>query len=284
MRLGVIVLAAVAVSSAAFAASEPRQPTGKWIVNFDDAQCIATRNYGSEEDPIYLVLKAPAIGDMLQIGIVRKGSTSEPSQAEGEIVFDNAPPIATNLLQFSGRKTNQKALTTNLPRDKLAPMLQAKSIRIRAKVTGTAKLGSHIEKGTSYADEQLSLSQIPALLKTLDQCATDLRNVWRVWDEKEHATDLKEGPSGNVTNLFDPDDYPAVALMKEQMGTVAFVLLIDEQGKVADCTVIQTSGVAVLDAQSCGIVKTRAKFKPAIRNDGLPAKSAFFQRITWRLE
>ena len=42
------------------AAAKPKQPTGKWIVNFADAQCVATRNYGSNSDPIYLVLKAPA--------------------------------------------------------------------------------------------------------------------------------------------------------------------------------------------------------------------------------
>jgi len=68
------------------------------------------------------------------------------------------------------------------------------------------------------------------------------------------------------------------------MGSVAFVLLIDEEGKVADCTVTETSGVASLDAQSCAIVKERAKFKPATGLDGKPSKSSYFQRISWRLE
>ena len=68
----VLACAALLSTAGTAAAAEPKQPTGKWIVNFADAQCVATRNYGSEADPIYLVLKAPATGGTLQVGIVRK--------------------------------------------------------------------------------------------------------------------------------------------------------------------------------------------------------------------
>ena len=84
--------------------------------------------------------------------------------------------------------------------------------------------------------------------------------------------------------LFSSDDYPGIAVFNDQMGAVSLVLLIDEQGKVADCTVTQTSGVAALDAQSCAVIKERGKFSPAIGQDGKPAKSSWLQRINWRLE
>jgi hypothetical protein len=64
---------------------------------------------------------------------------------------------------------------------------------------------------------------------------------------------------------------------------VTLALLIDETGKIADCTVIGTSGAASLDTQSCGMLKDRARFKPAIGLDGKPAKGSFIQRITWRV-
>ena len=66
-----------------------------------------------------------------------------------------------------------------------------------------------------------------------------------------------------------------------QSGTVSFALLIDEAGKVADCTVIKTSGIAALDAQSCFVVKERAHFTPAIGADGRPAKDARTASVTW---
>jgi TonB family protein len=67
-------------------------------------------------------------------------------------------------------------------------------------------------------------------------------------------------------------------------GTVTIALLVDESGKVADCSVIQTSGVAVLDAQTCAVMNVRAKFTPGVGENGKPKKIAFVQRITWRVQ
>jgi len=37
------------------AAAAPRQPSGRWVVEFNDAQCIASRNYGTPGNPLRLV-------------------------------------------------------------------------------------------------------------------------------------------------------------------------------------------------------------------------------------
>jgi hypothetical protein len=284
MVLRIMALAAALMASAAFADAGPKQPTGKWIVNFDDAQCVATRNYGSEEDPIYLVLKAPPIGDVLQIGVVRKGGGKDATQTDGELVFDNQPAIRTNLLEFGASKLHQRALLVNLSARDLAPMRQAATLRIRARNEGQSRLGTRLAVGSSKADESFSLSQMAALLKMMDTCTADLRKVWNVYDETHPGGPLKQPPSGDIGGLFSPEDYPGVALLKDQMGSVEMVLLIDEKGQVADCTVTRTSGVAALDAQSCAVIRERGKFQPALGLDGKPAKSSWLQRITWRLQ
>lgn len=278
----VLAFAVLAMSSAA--AAEPKQPTGKWIVNFADAQCVATRNYGSETDPIYLVFKAPATGGSLQIGIARKGRDIEPKQFDGEVVIDEAPAIQTNLLEFGNTKLGQRALLVNLSSQNVASLRPAKTLAIRARDRGFSKLGTRLGQGGRSEGETFALTQMEALMKTLDTCTADLRSVWKVWEYDKGPSGLKEGPSGDLSGIFSPDDYPGIAMLKDQMGSVAFVLLIDERGKVADCTVTETSGVASLDAQSCAVVKERAKFKPAIGLDGKPSKSSYFQRIRWRLE
>ena len=61
------------------------------------------------------------------------------------------------------------------------------------------------------------------------------------------------------------------------------VALIDEKGEMADCAVIETSGIAALDAQTCFIMRKRGKFAPAIGQDGKPAKGVFTQRIRWEM-
>jgi hypothetical protein len=280
----VLACAALLSTAGTAAAAEPKQPNGKWVVNFADAQCVATRNYGSEADPIYLVLKAPATGGSLQIGIVRKGRDSQPRQFDGEVVVDEAMTIQTNLLEFGNKKLGQRALLVNLNSQNVASLRPAKTLSIRARDRGIAKLGTRLGQGGSRDGETFALTQMGAVMNMLDTCTKDLREVWKVWDYDKELSGLKEGPSADLSGIFSGDDYPGIAVFKDQMGSVAFVLLIDEQGKVADCTVTETSGVASLDAQSCAIVKERAKFKPAIGVDGKPSKSSYFQRISWRLE
>ena len=122
------------------------------------------------------------------------------------------------------------------------------------------------------------------MLQLLDECAADPQKVWNVWDENRDSVTLKKGPEGNIQGLFRPSDYPPAALRKSLSGTPTLVLLIDEFGKVADCTITRTSGAAAIDAQSCAILSERAKFQPAIGLNGKPTKSAVSQSITWRLE
>ncbi len=120
-------------------------------------------------------------------------------------------------------------------------------------------------------------------MKAMDTCLADLQQVWNV--DGEAQARLKQGPRSTkpLTSYFSSNDYPRVALRSDQWGLVAFALLIDEAGKIADCTVIETSGVGTLDAQSCAIIKERAAFHPAVGADGKPAKAAVIQRIRWKL-
>ena len=137
--------------------------------------------------------------------------------------------------------------------------------------------------GTGVASRSFALQGMVPVMKAMDTCLADLQQVWNVGEVAQAR--LKEGPKPTkpLTELFHSNDYPAEAMRSKQTGRVAFALLIDETGKIADCTVIATSGVATLDAQSCAIIERRAAFRPALGVDGKPAKSATVQRIRWQL-
>jgi TonB family protein len=264
-----VLLIAAGLGSTAAAPPEPRQPTARWVVNCDNAQCVASRNYGSAQDPLFMVLKAPPLGNVIQIGVIRPGKgPAEAQQLDGEIVFDQRTPLRTSMLSFTNKKTKQRAYLINLPIDEFVPARTATVISVRAK---------------RELDERFATSDIEPLMKVIDDCVADLRKVWNVTEGDGVAPNLKEAATGNLQGVLKSEDYPAVALKKYQSGTVTLALLIDETGKVADCTVIGTSGAASLDTQSCGMLKDRAKFKPAIGLDGKPAKGSFIQRITWRV-
>lgn len=283
MHARLVALAALASSTAASAAPEAAlQPTGKWVVNFADAQCVASRDYGALASPLVLVFKKPAIGDVLQIAVVQNGAMREPEQTDGEIAFDERTPIETSFLDYGVKKLKKRALMINLQTIDLGAMRQASTIRIHSRVK--SKQGNRPATPTPYTDLTFAISEMPTVLTLLDECADDLQKVWNVWDENRDSVTLKKGPSGQIQNLFSGSDYPLVAVRNDLSGTTTLVMLIDEFGKVADCTVTQTSGAASIDAQSCAIIRERGKFKPAIGLDGKPTKSSWRQSITWRLE
>jgi TonB family protein len=78
-------------------------------------------------------------------------------------------------------------------------------------------------------------------------------------------------------------DYPPAARRAEQQGHVGLLLVIDTNGRVADCTILASSGSDFLDRHSCKLVARRARFIPAIGKDRRPARDRWNFGIEWRL-
>ncbi len=101
------------------------------------------------------------------------------------------------------------------------------------------------------------------------------------------AAEGTEGTSAELLNMKDlvsGDDYPPEAQMADEQGTVDVLVKVDESGRVADCTIQESSGSAALDVQTCRLFWLRAKFAPARDEAGKPVVSAYSRKITWRLE
>lgn len=258
---------ALLASSTAQSVDAPIQPTGKWIVHFDDAQCLAERDYGSQQRPLYLALKQPALGDVIQLDFIESGYAGTPTQLDAQVQLDGLGPLKTTVLRYKPPKESFRIHMMNLPLKQFETARTAKNLSI--KVTGF--------------DQQFALDRLGPLLDVMEQCVADLRNVWNVKSSGEEKGRVRDDAKGNLRRLFSADDYPMESLMNGDSGVVLVALLVNEKGRVADCSIVQTSGVAMLDAQSCAILKERAKFVPAVGRDGKPAKDAFIQRINWKV-
>jgi TonB family protein len=87
----------------------------------------------------------------------------------------------------------------------------------------------------------------------------------------------------NLNSYFSVDDYPAAALRGNEQGMSAFRLTIGTNGRVSDCVITQSSGSAALDAATCRILRSRARYVPARDAAGNPAPGTDSGRVTWRL-
>lgn len=261
-------LAALAFATAAAAAADaPRAPTGKWNVNFADAQCLAHRDYGTASKSLRLVLKAPAVGDVMQVAVLRETAPDGPHQVDSTVTIDGGRPLRTSLLMYTPKGSRERVYLLNMPPDRFAPVRQAKTLSIRSE----------------GLNESFELSAMTPLLKVMDDCVADLRRVFNVVPPGPDDSRFRSRAKANLAKLFSSGDYPAVAIIKGQTGIVGFALLIREDGRVADCTIVSTSGVPALDSQACALLKNRAKFEPAVGLDGKPAKDSVVGRIVWRI-
>lgn len=263
--------AALLLTASSRASAEPIPPTAKWVVNFDDQQCLAEREYGTPTNPLTLVLKQPVRGDVIQVAVLASGNLGTAAvQVDGWIGFDRRPVTKVSALRWRPQGSKQVIRLINMPLSAFRGIETAQVMRV--------------DVGAFRRD--FRLSDVRDLLTVMDSCLEDLRQVWNVADGDGDGHSAPAGarpPVGDLRGLISASDYPGVALQQLQSGSVTMVLLIDEAGRVADCSLIETSGVAALDAQSCSIVTRRARLTPAVGADGKPRKSSFIQRITWKL-
>jgi len=82
---------------------------------------------------------------------------------------------------------------------------------------------------------------------------------------------------------FSSDDYPPAAMRAEQEGTVAVRLNVEATGRVSNCTIVSSSGSVALDAATCRIFRSRARFNPARDSEGRAIASVHGDRVRWVL-
>ncbi len=77
------------------------------------------------------------------------------------------------------------------------------------------------------------------------------------------------------------DDYPVSAVKARQQGVVSYRVFVGDDGGVVSCIVTKSSGVPVLDNQTCASVMQRARFMPAKDRAGRAREGTYDGRVTW---
>lgn len=76
-------------------------------------------------------------------------------------------------------------------------------------------------------------------------------------------------------------DYPAEAVANRWEGRVTMRLVVDPQGRVADCRVTRSSGYRSLDAATCRLAVRRLRYRPARNSAGRPVSDVTVASHHW---
>lgn len=77
--------------------------------------------------------------------------------------------------------------------------------------------------------------------------------------------------------------YPREAALAGLEGSVRIRVVVDEQGRVSDCFVIQSSGHGILDQAACDGMRRFAVFNPAVDASGSPTVGSYATIITYKM-
>jgi TonB family protein len=250
------------------AQAEVLRPTANWVVDCRDDQCLASRDYGSADKPVTLGIRPAPNGESYELLVARPRSGPDfATELKGSVDFGNGP-IKAWILNYAGKTSKMNVFQFRISATEMEQAKSATSVTFRPQ---------------GAPDMSFALRTIPALLKGLQDCTADLKLYWNMDGEKNGH--IKTPAKGDVRGVFDGDDYPGEALDRHQEGGSRFLLLVDEKGSVAGCHVLQPSGVPILDAMGCQVIRQRAKFKPARDPQGKPVRSTVATpEVTWRIE
>jgi TonB family protein len=90
-------------------------------------------------------------------------------------------------------------------------------------------------------------------------------------------------PAGNAGRWVTYADYPRKAERDRRQGLTAFRLTVDRGGSVTRCEITQSSGSAILDERTCGLLMQRARFTPALDANGVAVGATYSNRVDWAL-
>lgn len=85
-----------------------------------------------------------------------------------------------------------------------------------------------------------------------------------------------------TSGLISLDDYPKDAMRRGEQGTVVAELAISPEGRVTGCKIVK-SATPSLDKATCSVLTRRARFKPAMDEQGRTVADTYTATITWKL-
>lgn len=267
--VSVILTSALVLSqpAPAFAAAAPLQPVSKWNVSNGDTLCIASRGYGSPAGPVSLSIVPSPNGQTYELLVGSKYTArGRAIEEQGSVNFGKGPIDAWALFY----QTANRGSDVHDFRIPAAEMTQAAS---------APTMSLHISGSSDFTFALDSMTQV---LDGLKKCSVDLERNWNM--DRQQWSKFSSRAHADFKNLFNPEDYPLQAIWKEQGGTGQYLLLVDEHGKVDGCQVLQPTGVPVLDVTVCAVIQNKAKFTPALDENGKPVRSVVVTpTINWRI-
>lgn len=267
------------------AAAEPVSfvPTGNWNVDYQPDRCRLTRIVSNGQDELKLTIEKFEVGDWFSLAVsgppirdipqldaeYRFAQESEYSLKEGTSVV--LEEFGRTLLFRRVRLFSFAELRTMGPDGSPAPQYAMEPF-------GTFRIDEDMEATRSdlfirhgRREFHLQTGSWGPPMEALRRCVTDLIVSWGLDIRVQQRLRSLPVPIGDQNDWLNPADFPTTA---SQWGMfLTFHLMVDAQGLPTNCVAYGPMKPAGFGSDLCKALLARARFKPAVDEDGNPAES-----------
>lgn len=285
--LNLLMIFAAAVVPAAAHAADFLGEYGGWEVYQADESCYMALEYDGPGDTILAFLKYADGGIFLSASnynwSAKKDQKYDLTYYLDQVAYSGGNSLGTAEL-------TRKGFLTSFESDFEQHLGAGKSLDIYL--------------GETLVD-QLSLAGTASALVKVNSCVRSVQNKLAAaqrekerWehipndpfaDEKTRDATLKGSlarsavPKGSSGSWASANDYPSRALREGHEGTTQFNLTVGVNGRATGCEITTSSGFPELDTATCLNMVRRARFDPALNEDGEPVDGNWESSVNWAI-
>ncbi len=262
-----VALVALAIQSSIPIRPAALEPSGPWTIEHANTMCIVGRDFGVGDQQVTLGFRPYPLGEYVRIALWIPAKGKKFSRGMATLALDDQAPVEDYYDEGPIPIDGKHLIQIDVERSKIETLHAAKLLQLRAeKRNWTFKLGN-----------------VAGAMKALKDCESDLLVRWGMDPAVLASIDMPALHPFGLVSIFRTSDYPSGALSRREQGTAAVRFWIGTNGKASDCRIVETSGSATLDQQTCDVITRRARYMPARVKSGEPVASIGFQRIRWEL-
>jgi hypothetical protein len=260
-----IALWALSFSVSVSAADLPKEPTGKWVAEYGQDECLVSRPYGTNSDPLILTFRQLPMQDYVWVMIFKGGAQGQTQMGEKGRISFGEEPISRTFSAFDLAGKPLRRIETKINRTRVMPAVQsgAVSVDVPGEVHGS-----------------FSVPELGSALDVLADCALKLGAAWGIPIEQQKQM---KTPPKLLPLAPDTFSYPSSALKEDMSGRTEVRLTVDDRGRPIDCIPLKSTPNQVFARTSCAALYRRAHFKPARDLDGKPMKSIYIQTLNFMI-
>ena len=276
MRTGALVPLLALLQAQAVSAQQAPPPAAAapakaaWQVDWSNGHCILTRLNSGANQASFAVRLIPGATRPDLVAFVNPATTKLGELKAGKAILELQPAAFRSDVSVAP-----------LPALSNAQLLVLGFGGLDARFLESLPKADHMSFSVGAETVSIPMKSADKAMVAFRKCVDDTL-VELGFDPKQLAT-LRDQPQGDWQALATTQTYPPSAMRARKSGTVTFRATVDPAGHVSKCAVLQSSGTKELDDQTCTLLTSKARFKPAVAADGSTVAAPVVAAMIWQL-